>query len=69
MNPHLVRIPSLAPLAAGALARSHLQVFGGEADGSLGAEVLGAGALDELGTDFFEGVDFAVAVQRMRGLV
>lgn len=39
------------------LAGGDLEDLGGQADGALGAEVLGLGALDELGADLLKGLD------------
>lgn len=59
MNPHLKHIPRLASFTTRRLPCGDLQSFGGEPDGTLDAEVLGLGALEELGADFFERLDFA----------
>jgi hypothetical protein len=59
VNPHLKHIPCLAPFTARCLACSDLQSLGRQANGTFDAEVLGLGALEELGADFFQRVDFA----------
>jgi len=59
MNPHLKHIPRLRPLAAGGLARRHLEGFGGQAHGTFDTQVLRFGTLEELGADLFERLDFA----------
>jgi hypothetical protein len=59
MNPHLIHIPRLAPLAARRLAGRNLQALRGQPHGALHAQILGLGALDELLADFLEGGDFA----------
>ena len=59
MNAHLVHIPGLGTLTARGFASGDLEDLGGKADGSLDAEVLGFGAFEELGADFFEGLHFA----------
>lgn len=51
VNAHLVAVPSLGTLTTGGLAGGNLQDLGGETDGALDAEVLGLGALDEVGGD------------------
>jgi hypothetical protein len=59
VNAHLEHIPSLASLTTGCFSGCDLQGFGGQADGALDAQVLGLGALKELGAHFFERGDFA----------
>jgi hypothetical protein len=59
VDPHLVHIPCLASLAAGGLPRRDLQRLGRQAHGTLDAQVLGFGALEELGAHFLEGLHFA----------
>ena len=59
MDPHLVHVPRLGALAAGCLARRDFESFGRQADRALDAQVLGLGALEELGADFFQGLDLA----------
>ncbi len=59
MNPHLKCIPCLAPLSTRRLPRCNLQGFGRQAYGSLHAQILGFGALDQFLADFFEGLDLA----------
>jgi hypothetical protein len=57
VDPHLKHIPRLAALAAGCLAGRDFERLGRQADGALDAQVLGFGALEELGADLFEGRD------------
>jgi hypothetical protein len=52
VDSHLVAVPGLGTLTTRGLAGGDLQDLGGEADGSLDAEVLGLGALDEVGGDY-----------------
>lgn len=59
MNAHLVAVPGLGTLTARGLAGGDLEGLGGQADGALDAQVLGLGALDELGADLLEGLDLA----------
>lgn len=59
MDPHLEHVPRLGTLTVGGLAGGDLERLGGEADGALDAEVLGLGALEELGRDLLEGLDLA----------
>ncbi len=54
VNSHLEHIPSLASLTAGCLAGGDFEGLGGESDRTLDSQVLGFGALKELGADFFE---------------
>lgn len=53
MDPHLKHIPCLAPLSAGRLARGDFQGLGGQAHRALDSEILGFGALKELGAHLF----------------
>ena len=55
MDAHLVAVPGLGALTAGGLAGGDLEVARGQADGALDAQVLGLGALDELGADLMGG--------------
>ena len=48
VDAHLIGIPSLGTLTARSLTGGDLQVLGGQPDGSLDAEVLGLGAVNEL---------------------
>lgn len=57
MDSHLKSIPGLGALSAGCLAGGDLQGAGWEADWALDAELLGLGAVDELGADLLEGGD------------
>lgn len=59
MDAHLVHVPGLGTLTVGGLAGGDLEGLGGEADGALDAEVLGLGALEELGGHLLEGLDLA----------
>ena len=59
MDAHLVHVPGLGTLTVGGLAGGDLERLGGEADGALDAEVLGLGALKELGGHLLEGLDLA----------
>lgn len=59
MDPHLIHVPRLGPLTTGRLAGGNLQLLGRQADGALDAEVLALSALDQLGADLLEGLDFA----------
>lgn len=59
VDPHLKGIPGLGTLTVRGLSGSDLEALGGEADGTLDAEVLGLGALEELGADLLEGLDLA----------
>ena len=59
MNAHLIRIPRLAPLAAGRLPRRDLQALGRQPDGALDAEVLALGPLDQLLAHLFQALHFA----------
>jgi hypothetical protein len=58
VDPHLKHIPRLAALTAGCLPGRDFEGLGRQADRALNAQVLGLGALEELGADFFEGGDF-----------
>ncbi len=59
MDTHLVQVPSLGTLTARGLAGRDLQGLGGQADGALDAELLGLGALNQLGRDLLEALDVA----------
>lgn len=59
MDAELEQIPGLGTLTARSLAGHDLEGLGGQADGALDAEVLGLGAVDELGADLLEGLDLA----------
>jgi len=54
VDSHLECIPGLRTFTAGCLSRGDLKSFGWETDGSLDAEVLRLGALDELLAHFLE---------------
>jgi hypothetical protein len=51
VDSHLVAIPGLGTLTTRGFAGSDLQDLSGKADGTLDAEVLGFGTLDEVGGD------------------
>lgn len=59
VDAELEQIPGLGTLTARSLAGHDLEGLGGQADGTLDAEVLGLGAVDELGADLLEGLDLA----------
>lgn len=54
MDAHLVAVPGLGAFTARSLAGGNLEHLGGQADGTLDTQVLGLGALDELGADLLE---------------
>jgi hypothetical protein len=54
VDAHLEHIPGLASFTAGCFSGCDLQGFRGEADGALDTQVLGFGALEELGAHLFE---------------
>ena len=57
MDSHLKSIPGLGTLSAGGLAGGDLQGAGWETDWALDAEILGLGAVDELGADLLKSGD------------
>ena len=59
MDPHLEHVPRLTALAARGLAGRDLERLGRQAHGALDAQVLGLGALEELGAHLFERGHFA----------
>ena len=59
VNAHLVEVPGLGTFTVGRLTGGNLQVLGGKANRALDTEVLGLGALNELGADLLERVDLA----------
>ena len=59
VNAHLVQVPGLGTLTVRRLTGGNLQVLGGKANRALDTEVLGLGALNELGADLLERVDLA----------
>ncbi len=59
MDPHLVHVPRLATLSTRCLSRRDLEGLGRQANRALDAQVLGFGALKELGAYFFEGLHLA----------
>jgi hypothetical protein len=59
VDSHLEQIPGLGTLTVRSLTGGDLEGLGWEADWALDAEVLGLGALNELGADLLEGGDLA----------
>lgn len=59
VDAHLVCVPSLGTLTARGLTGGDLQVLGGQTDGTLDAELLVLGTVDELLADFLEALDVA----------
>lgn len=59
VDAHLEAIPGLGTLTARGLAGGDLEGLGGKTDGALDAEVLGLGALEDLGADLLEDLDLA----------
>lgn len=59
VDAHLEAVPGLGTLTARGLAGSDGQALGRQADGALGAEVLGLCAVDDLGADLLENLDLA----------
>jgi hypothetical protein len=59
VDAHLVAVPGLGTLTARGLAGGDLEGLGGQADGALDAEVLGLGALNQLGRHLLEALDVA----------
>lgn len=59
VDAHLVAVPGLGTLTTRGLAGGDLEGLGGQTDGSLDAQVLALGALDQLGADLLEGLDLA----------
>ena len=59
VDAHLVAVPGLGTLTARGLAGGDLEGLGGQADGTLVAEVLGLSTLDDLSADLLEGLDLA----------
>ena len=59
VDSHLVHIPCLASLTAGCLSGGDFEGLCGETDGALDAQILGFGALEELGADLFERLHFS----------
>lgn len=59
MNTHFVRVPGLGTLTARRLASGDLQRLGWQTDGSLDAQVLALGALENLSADLLEDSDLA----------
>lgn len=56
MDSHLEAVPGLGTLTTGGLAGGDLEDLGGEADGSLDAEVLVLGAVDQVRGDYASSV-------------
>lgn len=59
MDAHLEAVPGLGTLTARGLAGGDLEALGGQADGTLGAEVLVLSAVDDLSADLLEDLDLA----------
>jgi hypothetical protein len=59
VNSHLEHIPGLRTLTAGCLSGGNLESLGRQADRAFDAEVLRLRTLEELGTHFLEGSNFA----------
>lgn len=59
MDAHLVLVPGLRTLTVGGLTGGDCQVLGGQTDGTLDLEGLGAGTVDELRAHLLEGGDLA----------
>jgi len=59
VDSHLESIPGLGSFTTRSLTGGNLQGLGGQTDGTLDAEILGLGALDELLADLLEGSDLS----------
>jgi hypothetical protein len=59
VDAHLECVPSLGTLTARSLTGGDLQVLGGKTDGTLDAELLVLGTVDELLADLLEALDVA----------
>lgn len=59
MDAHLKLVPSLRTLTVGGLTGGDVKGLGGQTDGALDLEGLGAGTVDELRADLLEGGDLA----------
>ena len=59
VNPHLVHVPRLAAFATRCLSRGDFERLRGQADGTLDAQVLSLGALEQFRAHFLEGLHFA----------
>lgn len=59
VDAHLVGVPGLGTLTVRGLTGGDLEVLGRETDGSLDAEGLGLGTLNQLGADLLERSDLA----------
>jgi len=59
VDAHLVLVPGLGTLTVGGLAGRDVQGLGGQTDGALDLEGLGAGTVDELLAHLLEGGDLA----------
>jgi hypothetical protein len=59
VDAHLVLVPSLGTLTVGGLTGRDVQGLGGQTDGALDLEGLGAGTVDELLAHLLEGGDLA----------
>lgn len=59
MDAHLVHVPGLGTLTTGCLSGRDLESLGGQADGSLDAQLLGLCTLQELRAHLLERLHFA----------
>ena len=59
MDAHLVLVPGLGTLTVGGLTGGDVQGLGGQTDGTLDLQGLGAGTVDKLRADLLEGGDLA----------
>jgi len=59
VDAHLVLVPGLGSLTVGGLTGGDVKGLGGQTDGALNLEGLGAGAVDELRADLLEGGNLA----------
>lgn len=59
VDAHLVLVPGLGTLTVGGLPGANLEALGGQTDGTLHLEGLGAGTVNELRAHLLEGGDLA----------
>lgn len=59
VDAHLVLVPGLGTLTVGGLTGGDVQGLGGQTDGTLDLQGLGAGTVDKLRADLLEGGDLA----------
>ena len=59
MDAHLVLVPGLGTLTVGGLPGADMKTLGGQTDGTLHLEGLGAGTVNELRAHLLEGGDLA----------